>query len=65
MESDKNPFNLYFEGFRSIAKGYAYLDEPPNPNYLVEYLDFGNKSDRHTLRHVKGNWYLYLEVTNW
>ena len=67
MELDENPFNLHFEGFRSIAKGYAYLDEPPHPNFLAESLtlDLENEGDGITYRHVKGNWYLYFDVTNW
>ena len=45
-------------------KGYAYLSTPPHPNFMAENLDTLNYTSSGlwlNYKHLKGNWYLYLE----
>ncbi len=48
--------------FHSNPKGFVYLLEPPHPNSLVEDLDEVENHGRTYYRHIKGNWYLYVEA---
>jgi len=42
------------------TKFYLFAESPPCP--LVDSLDESSNGDAHTCKHLKGNWYLHLDI---
>jgi hypothetical protein len=64
-------FDVWFHDFfgpGGVLKGFAYLEKPPAPGFLVDSIDKTTApitpDEKHLYRHIEGHWYLFYHSTN-